>query len=73
MEEKTNQNVADRFTRVFISAIFMLSASYLRMSTFLSWALATVGLYLMLTGLSGFCPVYHIFKINTKSKFKEGL
>ena len=61
-----NQSTFERFVRIIIGGILMLVSTYVPMNPVLSWILVTLGLVLMLTGLSGRCPIYAAFNISTK-------
>lgn len=63
-----NQNIYDRFFRILLGGVMVLSGGYIHMSNLVLWAVTVIGLFIMLTGLCGFCPFYHLFKINTYKK-----
>jgi hypothetical protein len=60
-----NQNTFERFARIIIGGICVLSASYITMPNILILILMLAGLYLMFSGLAGQCVIYKIFGINT--------
>ncbi|MDD5383240.1 MAG: DUF2892 domain-containing protein [Candidatus Margulisbacteria bacterium] len=60
-----NESTTDRFIRIIIGGILVLATSYISMSTVLLFILLIVGLFLMLTGLAGFCPLYKLLGIRT--------
>ncbi|MEN8146760.1 MAG: DUF2892 domain-containing protein [Campylobacterota bacterium] len=57
-----NSGFFDRFLRVFVGALFVFIA------VFTGWVWGYIGLIPLVTGLSGFCPLYTIFRINTGCK-----
>ena len=57
-----NSGFFDRFLRVFVGALFVFIA------VFTGWAWGYIGLIPLVTGLSGFCPLYTIFRFNTGCK-----
>lgn len=57
-----NSGFFDRFLRVFVGALFVFIA------VFTGWVWGYIGLIALVTGLSGFCPLYTIFRINTGCK-----
>jgi len=61
-----NQNSIDRFARIVLGGVVVLLGSYLPMAEALLWALTILGILVMLSGLSGYCPIYHLLKIKTK-------
>jgi hypothetical protein len=63
-----NETTTERFIRIVMGGAIILLASYFRMPDLLFWALIILGVLLILTGLSGFCPFYYFLKIGTKSK-----
>jgi len=60
-----NQNTFDRFARIILGGICVLSASYISMSTLSILILMVAGLYLMFSGLAGHCLIYNLFGIKT--------
>jgi Protein of unknown function (DUF2892) len=63
---KQNQSDTERFIRIIIGGLFLLSTTYIPMNGILAWALIAFGLILMLTGLAGYCPCYDLFGINRR-------
>lgn len=66
MEIMTNQSTLERFARIIIGGGLLLLATYIPMSTIAVWILFLVGIVLMLTGLSGWCPIYALLKYSSK-------
>lgn len=60
-----NQSTFERFVRIIAGGILLLLATYVPMNTILTWILIILGLILMLTGLSGWCPLYKLLGIKT--------
>jgi hypothetical protein len=65
---RMNMSTFDRFARIIIGGVLLLIASYVPVANLVAWGLVLVGLVLMLTGLSGWCPIYSLCKIGTKKK-----
>ena len=61
-----NQNDVDRFIRIIVGGLFLLSTSYLPIQPWVAMVFLIVGLILMVTGMTGFCPIYNWLKLNTK-------
>lgn len=59
-----NQTDAERFIRILIGGALLLIGTYVSMAPAISWAVVVLGLVLMLTGLSGYCPCYSVMGIN---------
>jgi VIT1/CCC1 family predicted Fe2+/Mn2+ transporter len=57
----------ERFIRVIIGGFCLILPSYFVTHSYLSWTLTVIGLILILTGLTGFCPLYvWVFKRKAK-------
>ena len=63
-EMNKNQTDAERFIRILIGGALLLIGTYVSMPAVLAWIAVIVGLVLMLTGLSGYCPCYAMMGIN---------
>lgn len=61
-----NQSDTERFVRIVIGGVLLLAATYVAMNIILVWVLIILGLILILTGLSGYCPCYKALRINTR-------
>ncbi len=59
-----NQTDAERFIRILIGGALLLIGTYVSLGAVLSWTAIILGLVLMLTGLSGYCPCYGMLRIN---------
>jgi hypothetical protein len=57
-----NTGFFDRFLRVFVGALLVFVA------VLTGWVWGYIGLIPLVTGLTGFCPLYTIFRINTGCK-----
>lgn len=64
----TNQGSFERTVRVIIGLILVWVALYKAMNPAWLWFLAIAGLIMIVTGLSGYCPVWQLLKINTSKK-----
>ena len=65
---KRRVGVADRVIRVIIAIIAAIAAFLVGAGTAWGIVLFIVGLAMLGTGLSGYCPIYSVFKIETISK-----
>ena len=65
---KINQGAVERTLRVIAGLVFIWIALYSRLSPTWIWGLAIVGLVLIVTGLSGYCPIWQLLKIDTSKK-----
>ncbi|MFA6170052.1 MAG: DUF2892 domain-containing protein [Candidatus Margulisiibacteriota bacterium] len=66
MKITTNQNTFERFARILVGGVLLLLATYIPMNTIAVWSLFLIGIVLMLTGLSGWCPIYALLKYSSK-------
>lgn len=62
---KLNEASWDRIARVIIG-IAMIGGGLLAVTGGWGWALAAVGLVLVVTGTVGWCPIYAMFRTGTK-------
>jgi uncharacterized membrane protein len=62
---KKNVGRTDRIIRIVLGAILLIKVLVLFSATFLTWLLIIIGIYLVITGILGFCPLYLLFKTNT--------
>lgn len=62
---KMNQNLTERFVRIIAGGLLLLASTYLPMGLIWLWALTLAGLFFMLTGLAGYCPISGLLNINT--------
>ena len=69
-EIKMNMSTFDRFARIIIGGVLLLIVSNVPVSGLVAWVIVIAGLILMLTGLSGWCPIYSLLKIRTNTKRK---
>lgn len=60
-----NESTLDRFLRIIMGGACMLSTSYISMSNTTVLIVMIVGLYLMFSGLAGYCIIYKMFGIKT--------
>ncbi|MGN6351893.1 MAG: YgaP family membrane protein [Parafilimonas sp.] len=65
MVMKRNMGKADRVIRIFIAAIIAILYLTQIMSGVLTIILLTVGFIFLVTSVTGFCPIYKLFGINT--------
>ncbi len=63
-----NMGTLDRVIRLLVGIGLVWFALYQAMPTVWIWVLVIIGLFLIITGLSGYCPVYHLLKISTNKK-----
>jgi hypothetical protein len=69
---KTNENIADRVLRAIVGIGLIMTSYYWVFSQNWQIGLYGAGGILILTALSGFCPIYAIFGANTTYKEYEG-
>jgi uncharacterized membrane protein len=60
MSLKKNVGQTDRNIRLAAAGILVLAGVWANL-----WVLSVIGLVLLITSLTGFCPAYLPFKINT--------
>jgi hypothetical protein len=63
---KLNEASWDRIARV-IGGVALIGVGLLAITGGWGWALAAVGLVLVVTGIVGWCPIYATFRIGTKN------
>ena len=63
MNIRVNESMVERFARIIIGGILLLLITYLAMPAVLFWSFLVIGLFLILTGLSGYCLIYDLLKI----------
>ncbi len=61
-----NQNSFDRLLRIILGGALVIISSYYPFPPLVFWIFTVVGIILILTGLTGYCPIYHLFKFSTK-------
>ncbi len=61
-----NMGLWDRIIRTILGVGLVWLALYRAMQPAWIWGLAILGLILIVTGLSGYCPIYQLLKISTK-------
>ena len=62
---KLNEASWDRIARV-IGGVALIGGGLLAVTGGWGWALAAVGLVLVVTGIVGWCPIYATFRTGTK-------
>ncbi|OGC25330.1 hypothetical protein A2291_02870 [candidate division WOR-1 bacterium RIFOXYB2_FULL_42_35] len=60
-----NESTLDRFIRIALGGLCIITVTYVNMSAVLVAALLIIGAILLLTALSGHCLVYRILKTKT--------
>lgn len=71
---KRNEGILDRIVRVALSLVLLLTGLFLigvLQSNVLGLVITGFGLWVLITGLVGFCPLYVPLGINTLEKEKE--
>lgn len=63
-----NMNVWDRLGRIILGFVFLWMVLYYPMASVWLWILTFVGLIMIVTGISGYCPVYSLLKLNFNKK-----
>jgi len=65
MEIVKNENIFDRFVKMLIGGIVLFFAFYLSLHLVLVIILVFAALWMLITGLIGYCPLYNLLGINT--------
>jgi len=68
---KRRVGVIDQVTRIIVAIAAVIVALFIGASTAWGVVLLVLALLLLLTGLSGYCPIYSALKIDTVSESKE--
>ena len=61
-----NQSSTDRLIRIMLGGVLLIIVSYFPLNVYLTWILVLLGIFLIVTGLTGFCPAYSLLKLGTK-------
>jgi hypothetical protein len=70
MEIKRNENTFDRFVKTLIGLI-MIYLTFLfigQLNMMITAVLLFASLWLIITGVIGYCPLYHLLGINTEKR-----
>lgn len=67
MQLHLNVGTIDRYLRIGIGAVLIGLAFAGVPGAPLLWASVAVGVILLATGLSGFCPLYAVLRLSTRS------
>ena len=65
-----NEGTTDRVVRVVVGAAALAASFAVGISTGGGIALAAVGAIALITGATGFCPLYRVFGLSTRSASK---
>jgi hypothetical protein len=65
MDIVKNENVFDRFVKVLIGLIVLFFTFYFSLHPILVLVLLFAALWLIITGIIGYCPLYNLLGINT--------
>ncbi len=60
-----NENGIDRWVRVVIAIAAVVAAGAVGFGTVGAWILLVVGAIMLVTAVTGFCPLYRIFGLST--------
>lgn len=63
---KKNENAFDRFVKTLIGIIVLYFTFYFPLNIFIILILLFAALWLIITGLIGYCPLYNLLGINTE-------
>ena len=66
--ENLNVGTIDRLLRVFIGLTLVYTALYATLTPLFVWLLAIGGLILIVTAISGICPVYKALRLSSCGK-----
>lgn len=69
---KRRVGIIDQAIRVIVGIVAVIVALVIGASTAWGIVLLVVALILLLTGLSGYCPIYSALKIDTLAKSEKG-
>ena len=68
---KPNMGITERIIKVFIAmaiAIFLVIGN---INDTAGIVLAVAAIVLLVTGFTGYCPIYKMMKVNTKNRIKQ--
>lgn len=63
---KNNESMVERVIRVVVGLALAFAIFYYTLPTVWVWPLAIAAIYLIATGLAGYCWLYSLLNINTK-------
>ncbi|MFH1361228.1 MAG: DUF2892 domain-containing protein [bacterium] len=66
MEIKKNENIFDRFIKILVGSILLFFTFYWSLNIILLAVLLFIALWMVITGLIGYCPLYNLLGINTE-------
>lgn len=61
-----NENAFDRFIKILVGSIIIFLIFYFKVNIILLALLLFAALWMVVTGLIGYCPLYHLLGINTQ-------
>ncbi|MFA6169673.1 MAG: DUF2892 domain-containing protein [Candidatus Margulisiibacteriota bacterium] len=61
-----NENAFDRFIKILVGSIIIFLIFYFKVNIILLAVLLFAALWMVITGLIGYCPLYHLLGINTQ-------
>ncbi|MFA5034498.1 MAG: DUF2892 domain-containing protein [Candidatus Margulisiibacteriota bacterium] len=61
-----NENAFDRFIKILVGSIIIFLIFYFKVNIILLAFLLFAALWMIVTGLIGYCPLYHVLGINTQ-------
>lgn len=61
-----NENAFDRFIKILVGSIIIFLIFYFKVNIILLAVLLFAALWMVVTGLIGYCPLYHLLGINTQ-------
>ncbi|MFA5840193.1 MAG: DUF2892 domain-containing protein [Candidatus Margulisiibacteriota bacterium] len=68
MEIKKNENNFDRFIKILVGSIVLYFTIYFHLHIIATALLVFAALWMVITGIIGYCPLYHLLGINTERK-----
>lgn len=60
-----NENGIDRLIRLVVAVLALGAAFAVGFGSIAGWALLAVGAIMLVTGMTGYCPLYQLFRIST--------
>lgn len=61
----TNESALDRVVRVVVAVAAVVAAAVVGFGSVLAWVLLAVAAIMLITAITGFCPLYRLVGIST--------
>lgn len=66
-----NMGITDRIIKVFIAMVIAILLVIANITSIAIIMLAVIAIALLITGFTGYCPIYKLIKVNTKNKVRQ--